>query len=175
MAPPARQTKSPGCAETTSPVFAMAFPRLFLGFRTLLEARHIGYAPTRRAFLTLWLCSRAPPQRRGSIKRASLKRRDSCPHQLLDGICRIGAISLASRQAGDALRRDQRVVKRPEKKMAAPDDFGTRNVRQALADRIDEGMAGIVERLRDNPACNLVAFRRHHRAQPGKARSSARE
>src|ERR1700722_19591856 len=35
MAPPARHTKSPGCAETTKPVFAMAFPCIaFLAGRT---------------------------------------------------------------------------------------------------------------------------------------------
>ena len=59
--------------------------------------------------------------------------------------------------------------------MAAPDDFGTRDVRQTFVDRIDEGMTGIVEGLRDDPARNFVSLSRHDRAQPRKTRSAARK
>ena len=59
--------------------------------------------------------------------------------------------------------------------MAAPDDFGARDVRQAFTNRINESVAGVVERLRDDPARDLVAFRRHHRAQPREACPAAGE
>jgi len=53
---------------------------------------------------------------------------------MLDGISRIGAIGAASRQAGHAFGSYQRVVERSEQEVAAPDDFGTRDVRQTFVD-----------------------------------------
>ena len=120
------------------------------------------------------LCS-SMPRRCRLIKRGRLKRSDRRPHQLLDRISGIVAIGAASRQARHAFRSYQRVVERSEQEVASPDDFGTRDVRQTFVDRIDEGMAGIVEGLRDDPARNFVALSRHDRAQPRETRSPARE
>src|ERR1700730_6313707 len=113
------------------------------------------------------------PWRCGLIERGRLQRGDGCPHQLLDRISGIGAIGLATRQAGNAFRRDQRVIERPQKKVTTPDDFGTRNMRQALVDRIDKGMTGVVKSLRDNLPRDFVSFGRHHGAEPRETRATA--
>src|SRR5260370_37586986 len=115
------------------------------------------------------------PWRCGLIERDRLQRRDGCPNKLLDRISRVGTIGLATRQARDAFRRYQRVVERPEQEVAAPNDFGARNVRQALMDRIDKGMTGVVKSLRDNSPRDFVSFGRRDRAEPRETRSPARK
>ena len=96
------------------------------------------------------------------IERNGLERGDRGLHQLLDGAGGIAAVGLAARQARDAIRRHQRIIQCAKQEVTAPDDVGARNVRQALVDRIDEGMAGVVEGLRDDLSRDLVALRRHH-------------
>ena len=80
-----------------------------------------------------------------------------------------------ARQAGDPFRRDQRVIERSQQKVAAPDDFRAGDVRQTLVDRIDKGVTGIVEGLRDDPARHFVSLGRHDRTQPRETRASARK
>src|ERR1700730_5251031 len=113
------------------------------------------------------------PWRGGLIERSRLQRRDGCPHQLLDRLSRIGTIGGATGQTGNALRRDQRVIERPQQKVTTPDDFGTRNMRQGLVDRIDEGMAGVIKSLRVNFPRDFVSFGRHHGAEPRETRATA--
>src|ERR1700736_2958436 len=125
------------------------------------------------AGLGLGMLDGPPPRRCGLIERGRLQRGDGCPHQLLDRIAGIGTIGVATREAGNALRRDQRVIERPQKKVTTPDDCGTRNMRQALVDRIDKGMAGVIKSLRDNFPRDFVSFGRHHGAEPRETRAAA--
>ena len=48
-------------------------------------------------------------------------------------------------------------------------------MRQTFVDRIDEGMTGIVEGLRDDPAGDFVSLSRHDRTEPREMRSAARK
>ena len=43
---------------------------------------------------------------------------------------------------------------------------------ELAVNRVDEGVAGVVEGLRDDEARNFLAFRRHHRAQSREARAA---
>ena len=85
------------------------------------------------------------------------------PHGGLD----IAGVAASPRERLDALRTAGRVVDRPQHEMEAPQDLVRGQLRQALAQRGDEGAAGLVEVVGDELREERRIFGGQHGAQPG--------
>ena len=100
--------------------------------------------------------------------------RPPCGNDLFDPLRHVGAIGLPAGKPRDPFRSDEGVVQRAQQELTSPDNRGTRQIRQARLNGIDEGLRRLIEDLRDDATDRRVP-RPTSQRQPREPRAASRQ